>query len=64
LIGSWQENAPSNWTILSGYVRFTLHGDCAAATVNVEWNRQQIGQVSGILHIVTLFFFDLLFDLF
>jgi hypothetical protein len=46
LIGSWQENAPSNWTILSGYVRFTLHGDCAAATVNVEWNRQQIGQVS------------------
>jgi hypothetical protein len=48
LIGSWQENAPSNWTILSGYLRFTLHGDCTTGTVNVnvQWNGQQLSQVS------------------
>jgi hypothetical protein len=48
LIGDWQENAPSNWTILSGYLRFTLHGDCAATSVTVQWNGQQIENVSVV----------------
>jgi hypothetical protein len=49
LIASWEENLPSNWTILSGYIRFTLHGDCGGGSVNVLLNGQQITQVSGIL---------------
>jgi hypothetical protein len=33
---------------LSGYLRFTLHGDCVSSspTVTVEWNGQQLSQVS------------------
>jgi hypothetical protein len=48
LIASWEENSSSNWTILSGYIRFTL-GTCGGESVNVELNGQQITQVSGIL---------------
>jgi hypothetical protein len=32
---------------LSGYIRFTLHGDCAGGNVIVELNGQQLSQVSG-----------------
>jgi hypothetical protein len=55
LIASWEEDSPSNWTILSGYIRFTLRGDCSGGTVSVELNGQQIAQVSGILqHVETI----------
>jgi hypothetical protein len=45
---SWNESVPSNWTLLRGYLRFTLHGDCGGGTLNIILNQQQIAQVSGI----------------